>query len=211
MARLYDITLPIEEGMISYPGNPPTQLRPHSRIAHGDDANVTSLAFGSHTGTHVDAARHFIDGGQAVDELPLELLIGEALVVELPREVTAIGREELTAAGVTGAERVLLSTRNGDLLGRREFTEDFAHITADGAEHLVAAGVRLVGIDYLSVEKFGAEEPDAHRTLLEREVIVVEGLDLRGVPAGRYELFCLPLRIRGIDGAPLRAVLREVA
>jgi arylformamidase len=210
MRKLYDITLPIEEGMIAYPGNPETRLRPHSRIADGDDANVTELSFGSHTGTHVDAALHFIDGGQAVDELPLDTLIGEAVVVELPQDVKAIGAAELEAAGLGGAERVLLRTRNSELLGRDEFSEDFAYLTGDGAEYLVERGVRLVALDYLSVEAFDAEEPVAHETLLKREVVVVEGVDLRNVPAGRYELMCLPLKVKGIDGAPLRAVLREI-
>jgi arylformamidase len=211
MARLYDITLPIEEGMIAYPGNPETRVRPHSRIADGDDANVTELSFGSHTGTHVDAARHFIEGGQAVDALPLDTLIGEAVVVELPRNITAIGAAELEAAGVAGATRVLLRTRNAELLGQQEFSEDFAYLTGNGAAYLVEQGVRLVALDYLSVEAYDADEPAAHRTLLEKEVIVVEGVDLRDVPAGRYELLCLPLKVKGIDGAPLRAVLRELA
>jgi arylformamidase len=210
MARLHDITMPIAEGMITYPGNPPTRVRPHSRIADGDDANVSELSFGSHTGTHVDAAHHFVDGGQTVDELPLETLIGAALVVELPRAVTAIGAEELRAAGVRSVDRVLLKTRNGELLDKDEFDEGFAHITGDGAAYLVEQGVRLVAIDYLSVEAFDADEPRAHQTLLENEVVVVEGVDLRQVPPGRYELLCLPLKVSGIDGAPLRAVLREL-
>jgi arylformamidase len=209
MARLYDITLPIREDMITYPGNPPTRVRPHSSIADGDDANVTELSFGSHTGTHVDAAHHFIDGGQTVDELPLDTLIGDALVVELPDSVTAIGEQELKAAGVRDVARVLLKTRNGVLLEKDEFDEGFAHITGDGAEYLVQQGVRLVAIDYLSVEAFAADEPRAHQTLLAKEIIVVEGVDLREVPPGRYELICLPLKVSDIDGAPLRAVLRE--
>jgi arylformamidase len=210
MARIHDITLPIEEGMILYPGNPQTRVRPHERIADGDDANVTELTLGSHTGTHVDAARHFVDGGQPVDELPLDRLIGPARVARIPDDVTAIGARELRDAGVEGEARVLLRTRNGALLGRDEFSEDFAYLTGEGAAYLVDAGVRLVGIDYLSIEGFDAEEPEAHRTLLEREVVVLEGLDLREVPEGRYELLCLPLRIRGIDGAPMRAVLRTL-
>jgi arylformamidase len=208
MPRFYDITLPIQNEMITYPGDPEVWVRPYSRIAEGDDANVTQLAFGSHTGTHLDAASHFIDGGQTVDRIPLERLIGDALVVHLPDEVRAIGAEELRAAGVQGAERVLLRTRGSELLNRTEFSGDFAYLSGGGASYLLDAGVRLVGIDYLSVEDFDAEEPEAHRALLEREVVIVEGLDLRNVPAGRYELFCLPLRIAGIDGAPVRAVLR---
>lgn len=209
MKRMYDITLPITEDMISYPGNPPVRLRAHSRIADGDDANVSELSLGSHTGTHLDAAHHFIDGGQTVDELPLERLIGPCRVIELPMDVKAIGERELREAGFDGEKRVLLKTRNGEFLGRDEFDESFTYIAGDGAAFLAASGVELVGIDYLSIEAFDAEDPVAHRTLLEREIIAVEGLDLRAVPPGRYELICLPLRI-ALDGAPVRAVLREL-
>jgi arylformamidase len=209
MPRLFDITLPISERLITYPGSPPTRLLPHDRIADGSPANVTELRFGSHTGTHVDAAHHFIDGGQTVDELPLDVLIGAAEVLRIDDAVTAIGAAELEAAGAgAGAERVLLRTRNSALLGRREFEKDFAYISGDGARFLVGVGVRLVAIDYLSVEAFDADEPVAHRTLLQHEIVVVEGVDLRGVPPGRYELICLPLKVSGIDGAPVRAVLR---
>jgi arylformamidase len=210
MAKLHDITLPIREGMITYPESPETRVEAHSRLAHGDDANVTKLTFGSHTGTHLDAAHHFVDGGQTVDELPLDVLIGPARVYDLPREVKAIGADELRQAGVTGEQRVLLRTMNSELLGRDEFSEEFAHLTADGARYLVDEGVRLVAIDYLSIEAFEADEPAAHRTLLEKEVVVIEGVDLREVEAGPYELLCLPLKVAGIDGAPARVVLRSV-
>lgn len=209
MSRIWDITLPIAEGMITYPGSPPVRIRSHDAIEDGDDANVSELSFGSHTGTHLDAAHHFIDGGQTVAELPLERLIGPCVVVEMPEHVRAVGREELSRADITGEKRVLLKTRNGRLLGREEFDEEFTYITGDGAAYLAEAGVELVGLDYLSIEAFDAEEPVAHRTLLAREIIAVEGIDLRNVAPGRYELICLPLRV-DIDGAPVRAVLREL-
>jgi arylformamidase len=210
MARFHDISLPITRDLIVYPDDPGIRIEPHSRIDDGDDANVTRLAFGSHTGTHVDAARHFFPGGQTVDEVPLDRLIGPAHVVHVAADVTAIGAAELRAAGVRDAERVLLRTRNAELLGRPGFQEDFAHLTEDGARYLLETGVVLVGIDYLSVEAYGAAEPVVHRALLAREVVIVEGLDLRAVPAGRYELLCLPLRLAGLDGAPVRAVLRSL-
>jgi arylformamidase len=208
MGRFYDITLPITRELIVYPDDPEVSIEPHSRIDDGDDANVTRLAFGSHTGTHVDAARHFIPDGQSVDELPLDRLIGPVLVLHVPPDVTAVGADDLREAGLGGATRVLLRTRNAELLGRPEFQQDFAHLTGDAARYLVESGVELLGVDYLSVEAFDAEEPVVHRTLLEREVVILEGLDLREVPAGQYELICLPLRLAGLDGAPVRAVLR---
>jgi arylformamidase len=210
MARFHDISLPITQDLMVYPDDPDIRIEPHSRIDDGDDANVTRLALGSHTGTHVDAARHFFPDGQAVDELPLDRLIGIAHVVHIDHDVTRIGADELRAAGVRDMKRVLLQTRNSELLGRSEFQEDFAYLTESGASYLVESGVELVGMDYLSVEAFDAEEPVAHRTLLGREVVIVEGLDLRSVAAGRYELMCLPLRLAGLDGAPVRAVLRSL-
>lgn len=211
MPRFYDISLPVSERLVTYPGDPPIELRPHARIADGDDANVTRLAFGSHTGTHLDAPLHFIDGGRAVDQLPLDVLVGPVRVAELPPDVTAISAVDLRAAGLSGEQRVLLKTRNRELPCTGAFHEDFAHLTGDAADFLLEIGVRLVGIDYLSIEAFNADEPVAHRKLLEREVIVVEGVDLREVPAGRYELICLPLRLEGLDGAPVRAVLRTLS
>jgi arylformamidase len=210
MSRLHDISIPVREGMITYPGNPPTRLRPHSRIADGDPANVTEFTFGSHNGTHLDAASHFIDGGQTVEEIPLERLIGPALVVQIDNDVRAIGERELRACSIEGATRILLKTRNSSLLRKDSFIEDFTYIDGSGADYLVSIGVELVAIDYLSVEEFDADEPVAHRTLLEREVVIVEGVDLNGVTPGRYELFCLPVKVAGVDGAPVRAVLREI-
>jgi arylformamidase len=209
MPRYFDITLPISEQMVTYPDDPAVRIRSHSSIADGGDANVSELSFGSHTGTHLDAAHHFVDGGQTVDEIPLERLIGPARVVRIPDHVSAIGEKELRGAGAEGAWRLLLSTRNRGLLRRSEFVRDFAYLTPDGANYLADSGVCLVGIDYLSIEAFDADEPRAHRILLEREVVVVEGLVLEDVPPGEYELLCLPLKIAGLDGAPLRAVLRS--
>jgi arylformamidase len=211
MTVFHDISLPISERLITYPGDPPIQLPAHARIADGDDVNVTRLSFGSHTGTHVDAPLHFIDDARAVDELPLDILIGPVRVAEFDRGVSGIGEDELREAGIDGETRLLLKTRNRDLLESEAFREDFTYLTGAGADYLLEAGVKLVGIDYLSIEEFDADEPVAHKRLLEQEVIIVEGLDLRGVPAGRYELICLPLRLAGLDGAPARAVLRELA
>jgi arylformamidase len=209
MPRYHDISLPVSERLVTWPGDPEIRLPAHARIAAGDDVNVTVLNMGSHTGTHVDAPLHFIDGARPVDELPLDILIGPARVVEFDRGITAIGADELKEAGVHGEERLLLKTRNRDLLDDDAFREDFTYLTESGARHLLEAGTKLVAIDYLSIEAFDADEPVAHRTLLERDVIIVEGVDLRGVPAGHYELICLPLRLEGLDGAPARVVLRE--
>jgi arylformamidase len=208
MPRFHDISLPVSESTFTYPGDPEIRFTAHASIADGDDANVTRIAFGTHTGTHLDAPHHFIDGARKVDELALDTLIGPAVVVRIPDSVQAIGAEALRETGLDGAERVLLHTRNSAFLAEDEFREDFAYLTGDGAEYLVERGVRLVAIDYLSIEAFDGDGAPAHQALLGADVVVVEGVDLREVPPGEYELICLPLRLAGLDGSPVRAVLR---
>jgi arylformamidase len=157
----------------------------------------------------VDAPRHFIEGGESVDRIPLDRLIGPAVVLELPAQEPEIGAAELRSHDLQGMVRVLLRTRNSDLLNRAQFSSEYRALALDAAEHLLSRGVMLVGIDYLSIERFGSEDYPVHRLLLERGVVIVEGLDLSGVAAGSYELFCLPLRLEGLDGAPARVVLVE--
>lgn len=197
--RIIDISVPLREGMVTYPGDPVVRLERAASIADGDIVNLTRLDFGLHSGTHVDAPVHFIDEGTGVDEIPLDALVGPCHVVEVP---------DLSASSVAtapeGAERVLFKTPNSELWSRDEFSEDFAMLDGAAATLLVERGVRLVGVDYLSV---GDEA--AHRVLLGAGVVPVEGLDLRGVEPGRYELVCLPVHIVGADGAPARAILVE--
>jgi arylformamidase len=197
--RIIDISVPLREGMVTYPGDPVVRLERAASIADGDVVNLTRLDFGLHSGTHVDAPVHFIDDGTGVDEIPLEALVGPCHVVEVP---------DLSASSVAtapeGAERVLFKTPNSELWSRDEFSEDFAMLDGAAATLLVERGVRLVGVDYLSV---GDEA--AHHALLGAGVVPVEGLDLRGVEPGRYELVCLPIHIVGADGAPARAILVE--
>jgi len=191
-----------------YPGNPEIHIALQQAVARGAGANVSSVAFGSHTGTHVDAARHFFDDGMSVDEIPLERLMGDALVIEYGDDVRSVGRAELSAHTFEGVERVLIKTRNsGYLTTDPQFHPDYTYVSPDGAQYLVERGITLVGVDYLSVEQFHSGHHMTHRTLLEHNVVIVEGLDFSKVPPGRYEFRCLPLRIAGCDGAPARAVL----
>ena len=197
-------------GGLVYPGNPAIEVTAQQSIAKGASANVSSILFGSHTGTHVDAAKHFFDAGQPVDELPLDRLIGRATVLEFADDVLQIGVKELEGQPVGGARRVLLKTRNSALLEQAEFARDYTFLAPDGAELLAEKGVELVGIDYLSIEQFRSGHHRTHRTLLERRIVIVEGLQLGGVAPGDYDFICLPLRLAGMDGAPARAVLLEL-
>ncbi len=207
MSRIYDISVPIRSGGLIYPGNPEIDITLQQAVAKGAGANVSAIRFGSHTGTHADASRHFFDDGQPVDQIPLERLIGPALLIGFSDDVRAVGAEDLEAHDLKGHKRILLRTRNSALLSKKEFAPDYTYLTPDGAEYLVGKGVELVGIDYLSIEQFHSGHHRTHRTLLAKSVVIVEGLDLSVPPPGEYQLVCLPLRIEGCDGAPARAVL----
>jgi arylformamidase len=195
--QILDVSVPLREGMVTYPGDPVVKLERAASIADGSPVNLTRIDFGLHSGTHVDAPVHFLDDGAGIDEAPLDALIGPCEVVEAP-DLT----RESVARAPEGVERVLFKTPNSELWASDEFAEDFARLDGEAARLLVERGVRLVGVDYLSV---GDEA--AHHALLEAGVVPVEGLDLRGVEPGPYELVCLPLRVVGADGAPARVVL----
>ena len=208
MSRIYDISMPVRSGGLVYPGNPEIRVELQQAISRGAGANVSSIQFGSHTATHVDAPRHFSDTGATVDQLPLDLLLGPALVVRFDDTVKAITRKDLERKGIEGNTRVLFATRNSRLQRTsNEFVPDYTYVAPDAAEFLVATGVKLVGVDYLSVEQFHSGHHRTHHTLLDNSVIIIEGLQLSDVPEGKYELVCLPLRIAGCDGAPARAIL----
>ena len=207
MRRLYDISVPVESGGLVYPGNPEIDIALQQAIAKGASANVSRISFGSHTGTHVDAPRHFFDDGAGADTLPLDVLMGPALVIAMEPDLMAVSAEQLKAHDLTHTTRVLIRTRNSGFIREREFRRNFTYLAPDGAAYLVDQGVKLVGVDYLSVEQFHSGHHRTHRTLLEHGVVIIEGLDLSEPPPGVYELRCLPLRLTGLDGAPARAVL----
>ncbi len=208
--KLIDVSVRLSAATPTFPGNPAFASDPVKRTARGDSANVTALHLGTHTGTHVDAPRHFFDSAPGVDALPLDLLIGPVRVVEIGGPRRGIEASDLAGAQLAGETRVLLKTGNSALWQSNEFHRDFAFLDESGARLLVDCGIRLVGIDYLSIEQFKRPGAPVHHLLLERGIVIVEGLDLSRVPAGRYEMYCLPLDIAGSDGAPARVVLREL-
>lgn len=207
MSRLYDISTPVRNGGVVYPGNPEIRIQPQQAISQGAGANVSSVALGSHTGTHVDAVKHFFDDGQTVDQIPLEHLIGPAILLEFPDDLMSVGAADLARHDIGSHTRVLLRTRNSSFLDGPEFVKDYTYLAPDGAEYLVSRGVELVGVDYFSIEQFHSGHHLTHRTLLGRGVVIVEGLALGEPAAGVYQLICLPLLLAGLDGAPARAVL----
>ena len=211
--KIYDITVPIRHGMPIYEGDPGVQIEPWSAFAKGDSANVSMLNLGAHTGTHVDAPAHFIEGANTIDKLPLETLIGQARVIRVPDEIIEIDPNFLAGCDLDGVERVIFHTRNSTFWNGEGFRKDFTHLSPEAAESLVDGGIKLVGTDYLSIEKFHSGHHRTHLTLLRNSVVIVEGLNLSDIQPGDYELICLPLKIAegAGDGAPARVVLRSFA
>jgi len=208
---IYDITVPIRSRMPIYEGDPTLDIQAWSSLEKGDSANVSFIKLGVHTGTHVDAPAHFIKEGKKVDALPLDILIGRARVIRVPDEMNEIDPNFLAMCDLAGVERVLFHTRNSSFWDTA-FRKDFTHLLPEAAQKLVDMKVKLVGNDYLSIEKFHSGHHRTHLTLLSNGVVIVEGLNLSEVPAGDYELFCLPLKIAegAGDGAPARVVLRSL-
>jgi arylformamidase len=211
---IYDLSVPLSSELPTYPGDPGIQISAWSSLDNGDAANVSAVNFGAHTGTHVDAPAHFLQNAKKVEALALEVLIGDAEVIEVPEELRVIDEDFVAMNCQEGTARVLFKTRNsafwtGDFA---DFRTDFTHLDLSAAQWLVQQRVKLVGIDYLSIEKFHSQDHAVHRAFLTHDVIILEGLNLSGVPAGKYELICLPLRLRSPlgDGAPARAVLRTI-
>jgi arylformamidase len=207
--KYYDISLNLSPETVRWVVAPPMEVHERRRMSRGDDANATALTVSCHAGTHVDAPFHFLPDGAGIDAVPLERFVGPALVhaVDADRYITA---EHVKAIPLEGATRVLFKTRNSQLLKRREFEPNFVAFSVEAARALVGRGVQLVGLDYLSVAHADLQVP-VHRAFLDHGVVLLEGVDLSEIAPGRYELMCFPLRLRGLDGAPCRAVLRDLA
>jgi arylformamidase len=198
-----DVSVPIYTGMVHFPDNPSIEIDRITDVEKGDLCTISSLKMGTHTGTHIDAPIHFLPGGTGTDQVPLEHLIGPARVIEI-KDAHAVKAEELRGHHLGTRERLLFKTSNSERRWKTsQFVPDFVSIAEDAASYLAGLNTLAVGIDYLS-----AGSPETHRTLLSAGVAIVEGLNLAGVSPGRYELFCLPLKILGGDGAPARALLR---
>jgi arylformamidase len=210
MPTYYDISLPISPVMPVWPGDPLIRIEQVSSLSGDGKLNVSRLEMGTHTLTHVDAPRHIKDRGLTVDRLPLDLLIGPVVVVEPRYEGTLVTATDLGELGIRrGTERLLIKTRNSELWmgGPYEFETDYVSLSKDTGPWLISRGIKLLGVDYLSVDAFNSHKLEVHHTLLEKGVVILEGLNLSQVPEGRYQLICLPLKVRDGDGAPARAVL----
>ena len=205
----FDISVPISDKLVTWPGDPKPALTVVKRIAEGGSSNLSEIRMGSHTGTHVDAPMHFQDGAATIDEVDLCLLIGPARVADFTGK-TAITRADVEKLDLSGVTRLLVKTDNSKLWADPAFHEVFAHLDPAAARYIVERGVKLIGVDYLSVEKPHTKTHPAHHAFLDKGVIIIEGLNLAAVPAGDYELVCLPLKVVGAEAAPARVVLRTL-
>jgi arylformamidase len=206
--RIYDITLTISPELVVWPEDPPVELYRTSQISSGDISNVSHINMSAHTGTHIDAPFHFIEGGETAENIPIELLIGRVYLLHLP-EAELITVDMVKDSPIPPrTKRVLFRTRNSDHWQKdtRSFDKNYVALSSEAAEYLIGRGVKLIGVDYLSVAPFDDVE-STHQILLQSGVVIVEGLDLSKVPQGRYTLYCLPIKLRGADGAPARAIL----
>lgn len=203
-----DVTVPIRDGMVRWPDNPPVRVTRVQDLERGDDCTLTALSLGVHTGTHMDAQVHFLRGGKGIDAMPLSATIGPARVIAI-KDRESITPEELRPHRVRRGERLLFKTRNSPRCWLRDrFVKDFVYLGEEAARWLVARGVRTVGIDYLSVAGFESDTAAIHTILLRAGIWIIEGLNLTNVRPGPYDLLCLPLKIAGGDGAPARALIR---
>jgi arylformamidase len=208
MTEIYDVSIPLREGMVIYPGDPPFAREEYRSIAQGASSTNSRLTMGAHTGTHVDAPRHFIDGAASIEAIPPELLVGPCRVFEV-NAADAIEAADLEPLDWRGVTRALFKTRNSALWALGQFDERFVHLTRSSAEFLVQRGVRVVGVDYLSVDRFHSPDHPAHMVLLGAGVVVIEGLNLTMIEEGDYELVCAPLLLTGGEAAPARVFLRR--
>lgn len=207
--KTYDISLTIFPGMTVWPDDPQVELERMSKLEDGRNSNGSRMSMSVHTGTHVDAPYHFLKDGSTVERMPLKILIGRAYIIHLADDIDLITPKELEEAEIPPrTRRVLIRTRNSKIWQKdlRTFHKDYVGISGEGAEYLVKRGVKLVGVDYLSIAPFKNTRP-THLALLKAGVVIVEGLNLSQVSHGRYNLICLPLKLEGRDGAPARAVL----
>jgi arylformamidase len=205
--KIYDVSVPISASMPLFPGDPVFKSQIIKSLEAKDGYQLHEIVLGNHAGTHVDAPAHFLKDGTTVDELPLEVLNGRARVVEI-HDPEKIDVRELKQLILVEDFRVLFKTRNS-LLWNGPFSEEYIYLTEKGAKYLTENGVKLVGIDYLSIDRYGDESYPAHKVLLKNDIILVEGLNLAEVEEGEYEMSCLPLRLKGFDASPARVILKK--
>lgn len=207
---LIDISIPLTDGMIHWPGDPPASFKRVATIGQNSPCNLTAANLGVHTGTHMDAPRHFISQGKTIDELPFDAVIGRAKVIACAGDERVLV-SDLEPHDIKAGDRILFRTKNSDKQWwTLPFDESYVAISHEAARYLAERHVKTVGIDYLSIGKFGDEGVGLHHILLGAGIWAIEGLNLCEIQPGDYDMICLPLKIVGADGAPARVLLRPM-
>lgn len=203
-----DVSVPLRDGMVHWPGDPDCRIQRVNRMEDGAVCNLTHITMSAHTGTHMDAPRHFIADGKTMEQMPLEAVIGRCCVFELDSE-DQITADDLKKLRIATGQRVLFKTRNSTRSwAMSEFDNDFISIRADAAQYLVDLKVMTVGVDYLSIGGYGKDVVETHQIMLGAGIWVIEGLNLAEIASGYYDMISLPIKLEGADGAPCRVVLR---
>ena len=211
MKRWIDISFPYYQGMAIYPGNPSYQRTVMQDVSLGDSATVSRIQMGTHTGTHIDAPLHVFADGKSVDQIPLERMNGRARLLDL-RGMKEITPERLKEEKLCKDDIILMKTDNTERFQGVQVLLDYATLTYDAAEYLVGIGIKMVGIDYMTIEQARGkriEGKSIHRILLGAGIVIAEGLDLRYVDEGVFAMHCFPVALKGADGAPARMSLME--
>ena len=203
--KIFDISLTIKDGMVVYPGNPLTSVKQIKKMPEAS-SNLSLITMGSHNGTHVDASKHVDNNGKGIDVINIDSLIGKAEVLDLTHVDFEIKKSDFNKVKINKGDIILLKTRNS-LESSKVFNERFVHLSLEAADHLVSKGIKAIGIDYLSVQKFHSGNQDVHSAFLKNNILIIEGLSLKNIKSGNYEFVCLPLKIKDCDGAPARAIL----
>jgi len=204
-----DVSVPLHTGMVYWPDDPSVQIERFADMNKGAICNVSKIDMCAHAGTHMDGLNHFIKDGAPLDAVPLDAVIGPCRVIEI-KDADSVKPAELTKHKLRKGERILLKTRNSrQQWWEEDFDTRFIHISKEAAQHMVDRDIRTIGIDYLSVGGYQRDGVECHQVLLGAGVWIIEGLDLTKVKPGKYDLICLPVKIRNSDGAPARAILRS--
>jgi len=203
--KIIDISLPVKTGMTIYPGNAPVLISSWHSIQKGDSSNLSLLSLGSHTGTHIDAPFHGHMEGKTLGQIPLSVFVGKCKVFDFESSKEAVTLEDIKSRQIEKGDRILLRTSNS-VRGMDTFYDDYVYLSGEAAEYLAEKEVVLVGIDSLSIKQRGSKDNRPHSALLSKDIPIIEGLNLKDVSSGEYELYCLPLSV-DIDGAPARVVL----
>ncbi|WP_131780917.1 cyclase family protein [Legionella gresilensis] len=206
--KYYDLTANISEKLVTFPGDPRYQAEQVSTLEDGSHFHLNKLSLGNHTGTHIDFPAHVIKGGKTSSDFPIETLIGSGLIIEVPDQEISVTKSLIASHSIMKNDFVFFKTANSKISKNSAFTDKYVYIEPDAAEELLGKGVKIVGIDYISVDKYESEDLPVHKSLLLKDVLIVEGLELKNVPVGRCKIYIMPMKINDMDGLPARVIAK---